>query len=219
MKTDPRLVRRAAWRPLSCVIPVAALAVLAGCGKSKATDEGAAQSQSTPKTAQPDAPPPEAAAASRQGTPATKADTPLLAMANVRLLQPEVDIERRLDNVDALGDLIQRATDAVVAYDRDHAGALPSTIDVFVVARAGSVRVWVTGPAGDVSLPELNAAFAKLPPIAVREENVAVDARMVRAGTAPTSTEPYLPTSWRQAASAGAHGTSVDEIVKAVWSR
>ena len=219
MKTDSRLVQRAAWRPLSRVIPLVALAMLAGCSKSTTTEQGSPQSQPTPKTAQPDAPPLEAPAASRPGTPATKADTALLAMANVRLLQPEVDIERRLDNVDALGDLIQGATDAVVAYDRDHAGALPSTLDVFVVARAGSVRVWVTGPAGDVSVPELDSAFAKLPPITVRAENVAVDARMVRAGTTPTSAEPYLPTSWKQAASAGAHGTSIDDVVKAVWSR
>jgi len=139
-------------------------------------------------------------------------------MGQVTLLQPEAVIEKRLAENSNWAAIIKAATHAVVTYDKSHAYALPSDMDLVIVARPDAMRCWLVGPEGDVVIDELEWAFKKLPKFAVREGNVGVVVAIVRKGSkvAPRGPEsPYLPASWKAATGKG----TVDDVIDAVWPR
>jgi hypothetical protein len=144
-----------------------------------------------------------------------------LAMDHVPLLQPDAVIEKRLADQSGWAAAIKAATDAVIAYDKSHPDALPSELDLVIVARPTAMRCWLVGAKGDVVVSELELAFTKLPRFGVREGNVGVVVTIVRTGSKPAARgpeSPYLPAAWKGAA--GKQGSSeIDDVIDASWPR
>ena len=179
------------------------LVIIAACGKSKPAQghEGSAGSATVAPAA----------------TEAPAATGSSLALDHLTMLEPDAVAGERVTDADALTNVIKQATNVVIAYDAAHAGALPADLDVVVVVRANATRAWVVGPSGDLAMPDLTAALAKLPAIPVKESVVGVVATLVRAGTEPAKRGPYLPASWKAAAGPG--GGSVDDVIEKAWPR
>jgi hypothetical protein len=182
------------------------LVIITACGKSKPTEshEGSAAV----------APAPTEASAPAKAPAATGSS---LALDHMTMLEPDAVAGERLTDADALTNVIKQATNAVIAYDAAHAGALPADVDVVIVVRANATRAWVVGPSGDLAMPDLTASLAKLPAIPVKESVVGIVATLVRAGTEPAKRGPYLPASWKAAAGPG--GGSVDDVIEKAWPR
>jgi len=150
-------------------------------------------------------------------TAETKPHQPRLAIDHVTLLHPDAVTEKRLANMDDFAAVIRSATDAVIAYDAAHPDDLPPALDLVVVARPHGVRCWLVAAKGDLSVPEMETAFANLPKVTVREGNVAAVEALVRTGTSDPSRAPYLPAAWKLAA--GKNGTDIDQVIDTVWPR
>ena len=139
-----------------------------------------------------------------------------LALKHVKLLHPEPVIEKRVSS-DELGALLKSASSAVIAYDAAHPNELPADVDLVIVARPDAVRCWIVGRTGDVVVPALNDAFAKLAKPNVKEGNVAAVQTLTRSGTYVAPRDPYLPSGWKYAADQ--HGTDIDKVIDTVWPR
>jgi hypothetical protein len=166
-------------------------------------------------------PPPAAPAPAAKGAPAAepapvaKPSGPTLAVDHVTLLQPEAVIGERVADVDTLSNVVQAASDAIVAYDGAHPHALPDDLDAILVARKDALRVWLVAATGDLAIPALDTTLAALPKVAVTTGNVAVVITLVRAGTTAPKRDTLLPAAWKQAASAGP--MDIDHVIDAVW--
>lgn len=147
-------------------------------------------------------------------SPSATTSTPL-AVDHATLLEPDDVVGTRVVDQDALATTMKDITTMVIAYDAKHSNVLPPELDVVVVVRPSGMRLWLVGAAGDLDIPELEAAVAKLPKVAVREGNVAVITTFAHAKSA--TREPYLPTSWK--AAAGKNGSDIDSVIDVVWPR
>jgi len=136
---------------------------------------------------------------------------------HMTMLEPDAVSSARVTDAVAMTTVLKQATGAVIAYDAAHAGALPNDVDVVVVVRANATRAWVVGPNGDLAMPDLAAALAKLPTVPVKESVVGVIATLVRSGATPAKRGPYMPAAWKAAAGAG--GASVDDVIEKAWPR
>jgi hypothetical protein len=187
-------------RTILCLI-----ALSVGCGKSKSADPATGSAGSTAATS---------------GAP-TATSGAKLAMDHVTLLHPEADIEARVADqaafTTAFSGAIKSATDFVIAYDGAHAGVLPASLDVLIVARAPGARAWVVGASGDIAVPGLEALIAGLPKLPIKDGNVAAAATLQREGAASAERGPYLPAAWKAAAASG--GSEMDQVIDKAWPR
>jgi hypothetical protein len=148
--------------------------------------------------------------------PSAGSDRPRAALVvdHITLLEPEDLIAKRLPDVDAFSGVLKRVTDTVIAFDGAHPDALPADLDAIVALRPSKMHVWLVGAAGDITIPELDAALAALATVAVREGAVAAVITIARPGTPRAKPGPYMPSSWKRAAGSG---KDVDAVIETTW--
>lgn len=135
-----------------------------------------------------------------------------LEMERVTLLQTQ-DVVGARSETESLAAGLKAIAETVLS----HPEGLPDQLDAVVGARPSLTKIWLVSERGeDINAPALAAELAKLPPIPVRADVIALAIRFVRSGTAKSEKQVFLPASWKATAKKEDSFTSVDMMVERV---
>ncbi len=154
-----------------------------------------------------------------RGLQAQTATTPALQRFGVVLLQPDAQMQERVQNLDAMATYL-KAVEAAVARTTAQAGWAPNAGFVVLVVRPGpEAQVWWDGqqPLPAAQQQALTAAVAALPPFVVRRGPVVVALKLGWGGASEPQRRAPAPPEWKAVAQAAGRALPLDDLVAAAW--
>ena len=150
---------------------------------------------------------------------AQTATAPVVQRFGVVLLQPDAQMQERVQNMDAMASYL-KAVEAAVARVTAQAGWAPNAGFVVLVVRPGpEARVWWDGqqPLPAAQQQALVAAVAALQPFVVRRGPVVVALKLGWGGAPEPQRRAPAPPEWKAVAQAAGRALPLEDLVAAAW--